>query len=129
MTWPYLEHGVVEAIWPWLTNEVGSRVELVLCPVVLLLEDPQALLSCEGALEPVYPAHEVVLGLVEDLLRLEDIEHLVPPVNDILRVQKHLEILHGHTGAVALCLEQLVPLDARRLQLLDPVWSLLHCDV
>lgn len=56
-----LEHGVVETIWARLANELHSHSEFFEIPVVLLLQDPQPLLSCKSTLELVYPAHEVVL--------------------------------------------------------------------
>jgi len=80
----YLEHGVMKTVWTRFANKVCSSLELVCGPVVLLLQVPKPLLPCKSPLKPIYPAHEVVLRLVKDLLGLEDLEDPLPPVNDIL---------------------------------------------
>jgi hypothetical protein len=89
----YLEHAVVETVGARLADELGGSAELVVVPVVLLLQDPQPLLAGEGSLEAVGAAHEVILRLVEDLFGLEDVEDGISALDDFLCVEQLLELL------------------------------------
>jgi hypothetical protein len=57
----YFEHAVMESIRSRLANELSSSTELLQIPVMLLLQDPQPLLSCQSSFEPICATHEVVL--------------------------------------------------------------------
>jgi hypothetical protein len=78
----------VETVGAGLADKLSGSAELVVVPVVLLLQDAQPLLAGKGPLEAVGAAHEVVLRLVEDLLGLEDGE------DGILCVEQLLELLN-----------------------------------
>jgi hypothetical protein len=82
----YLEHAVVETVWTRLTDELCGSPELIIRPVVLLLEESQLLLPGESSLEAICSPHEVVLRLVEDRLGLEQFRDLVPPLDNLLGV-------------------------------------------
>lgn len=76
----------METVGARLADELGGGAELVVVPVVLLLQDPQPLLAGKGSLEAVGAAHEVVLRLVEDWLGLEQLCDVIPPLDDLLGV-------------------------------------------
>lgn len=107
-----LEHAVVKTIWARFANELCSLPEFLEIPVVLPLQDSQPLLSRQSSFESICPSHEVVLGLVEDFLCLENAQQLVLPLNNLLGVEQLLELLNGNIGASTLRRKQLMALSA-----------------
>lgn len=112
----------METIGSRLADQLIGGVQLLHGPLVLLSQLLQALGLGQRPLQPLDPAEGVVLGLVKDLLRLENLQHLLLARQHLLRVQQLGQLLDVHIGLRPLLGEQLGTLGARRLQSLDPVW-------
>jgi hypothetical protein len=67
----------MQTIWSRFTNQLIGGMELLHGPLVLLSQLLQALGLGQRSLKTLNATEGVVLGLVEDLLRLEELHQLV----------------------------------------------------
>ena len=70
---------------------------------MLDLKLPQSLGTSQGRLESVDAAIEVVLGLIEDFLGLQNLQDTVLTLEDFLGEEKSGQFLHRDLGLLALC--------------------------
>lgn len=90
-------------------------------PLVLLGQLLQALSLGQRPLQPLNATEGVVLGLVKDLLGLEEAEHLLLSVQSLLGVEQFGQLVDINVRLRTLLGEQLGTLRARGLEGLDPV--------
>lgn len=93
---------------------------------MLDLQLPQLLSPSQSCLEFVDPTIEIVLGLVEDLLGLQDLQDPLLPLQHLPGEEEVRELVHRYLGLVALRLEQIRTRRRGWLQGLHPVWSRRH---
>ncbi len=78
----------MQAIWTRLADQFsGSRV-VISIPVMLDLQLPQPLCSCQSSLEPFNSAIEVILGFVEDLFGLKDAQDALLTLENLFGEEK-----------------------------------------
>jgi hypothetical protein len=70
---------------------------------MLDLKLPQSLGPGQGRLETVDTAIEVVLGLIEDFLGLQNLQDTVLTLEDFLSEEESRQFLHRDLGLLALC--------------------------
>lgn len=116
----------MQPIWPRLADELCGHLVLVSGPLVLNLQLPQPLRPRQRSLKSLNPASEVILGLVEDLLGLEDVQYLGLPVQDLLSEKEVGKLLHRNIRLVTLLLEEFRSLRARGLEGFHPGRSWSH---
>ena len=95
---------------------------------MLDLQLPQFLGPGQGCLESVNAAIEVVLGLVEDLLGLKNIQNTILALQDLLGEKKIGQLRHRYLGLVPLCRQKVSALRWGGFQLFDPLRSRRHFD-
>ena len=120
------EHAGVQSIRPRLAYELCSHLVLVSGPLVLDLQLLQPLRPRQRSLESLNSASEVILGLVEDLLGLEDVQDLGLPIEDLLSEKEVGKLLNRKIGLVTLLLEEFGSLRARGLEGFHPGRSWSH---
>lgn len=100
----------MQTIWTRLADQLVRYRIFISVPVVLDLQPPQLLCSGQSRLESIYPPIEVVLGLVEDLLGLEDLEESLLTIEDFFCEEEVGQLLDGDLGSVSLGLDELTAL-------------------
>lgn len=73
----------MQTVWSRLTDQIVCSHILSSIPIVLDLQLPQFLCAGQRGLESINTAIEVVLRLVENLLRLQDAQNLLLTIKDI----------------------------------------------
>lgn len=82
------EHGIVQAVWRRLADELIGSVVLLFAPLVLDRELSQRLGPSQGSFKPLGPAAEVVLGLVENWITLKNLQNLGSPIEHFVGEQE-----------------------------------------
>ena len=71
-------------------------------------------------LDPLHAAQRVVLRLVKDLLLLQDLQHLLLPLQNLLGLQQLRQLVHIDSRLGTFLCQQFRALGAGGLQSLDP---------
>lgn len=120
------EHAGVQSIRPRFAYELCSHLVLVAGPLVLDLQLLQPLRPRQRRLKSLNSAGKVILGLVEDLLSLENVQYLGLPVEDLLSEKEVGKLLNRNIGLITLLLEEFGSLRARGLEGFHPGRSWSH---
>lgn len=116
------EHLVVHRQRRGLAHELDGVLKLLGGPLVLLGELLQALAAGQGGQDAVLAALVVVLGLVKDLLRGEDLGEIVALLQGLFGEEELGQLVDVGSALCALLGQEIGPLRRRRLESLDPVW-------
>ena len=71
-----------------LSQQIHGNIMILQTPIMFRREQPQPLRPGQRILKPLYPAGVVVLGLVEDLLLLQQLQDLAPRLQEVVAEQE-----------------------------------------
>lgn len=101
------EHGSMKSIRSWLAKQLIGNFVLFLTPFVLNVESLQSLGSCESSFESLFSASEVVLRLVKDGIRLEDLKNSGVSGENLLCEEEVGQLIDIQRGLGSLLLKEL----------------------